>query len=111
MEYVCQGHNDYVSEMIMNNNSGDFYSTIHAMKFRYKQSDQISNIFTKFDQNPTHNKRDISRKSGTDTDTHRQTDRQIDEVGRSHSLPDCDIIMIINLRIINSSRKVCLKNT
>ena len=36
-----------------------------------------SNIFTKFDQNPTHSKRDISHKSGTDRQTHRQTHRQI----------------------------------
>ena len=49
------------------------------LKLYYNQSDQRSNIFTKFDQNPTHSKRDISRKSGTDTHTHtdRQTDRQI----------------------------------
>ena len=37
------------------------------------QSDLSSNIPTKFDQNPTHSNRDISRKSGSDT--HTQTDK------------------------------------
>ena len=32
---------------------------------------------TKFDQNPTHSNRDISRKSGTDRHAHTHTDRQI----------------------------------
>ena len=32
------------------------------MKFQYNQLDQSFNIFTKFDKNPTHSKRDISRK-------------------------------------------------
>ena len=32
----------------------------HFMTFWYNQSDQSSYIFTKFDQNPTHRKRDIS---------------------------------------------------
>ena len=47
------------------------------LKFYYNQSDQSSNIFTKFDHNPTHSKRDISRKCGTDTQTDTHTDRQI----------------------------------
>ena len=55
------------------------------MNFLHDQSDQKSNIFTKFDQNPTHSKRDISCESGTDTHTHthieRQTDTQIKFVG------------------------------
>ena len=42
-----------------------------AMEFQYIQSDRGFKIFTKFDQNPTHSKRDISRKNGTDTQTHR----------------------------------------
>ena len=52
-----------------------------AMKFWYNQSDLSSNIFIKFDQNPTHRKRDMSRKSGTDRQTHRQTHTQIKFVG------------------------------
>ena len=44
----------------------NFYLTLY-------RSDQNSNIFTKFDQNPTHSKRDISHKSGTDR---QHTDRQ-----------------------------------
>ena len=48
---------------------------------KYNQSDQSSNIFTKFDQNPTGSKRDISRKSGTDTHTDTRTDTQIKFVG------------------------------
>ena len=42
------------------------------MKFYYNQSDQTSNIFTKFNQNPTLSKRDIGHKSGIDRRTHRQ---------------------------------------
>ena len=60
-----------------------------SKKFSYNQSDLSVNIFIKFYQNPNHSKWDKSRKSGTD----RQTDRQTDKVGRSHSLPDCDDIM------------------
>ena len=47
------------------------------MKFQYNYSDRSSNIFTKFDKNPTQSKRDISRKSGTDrqTQTHKHTDK------------------------------------
>ena len=54
-----------------------------AMKFWYNQSDQSSNIFTKFDQNPTHCKRDISRKSGTDT--HTRTNRHTDRRTHTHT--------------------------
>ena len=46
------------------------------MKLLYNQSDHSSNIFLKFDQNPTHSKRDISRKSGTDTQTDKKTHTQ-----------------------------------
>ena len=48
--------------------------------------DQSFKIFTKFDQNPTHSKQDISCKSGTfrHTDTHR------DKVCRSLQSTDCD---------------------
>ena len=59
-----------------------------AMKFWYNQSDQSSHTFTKFDQNPTYSKRDISRKSGADTDT----DRHTDKVCRSIQSTDCDNI-------------------
>ena len=45
------------------------------MKFKYNQSDRRSNIFTKFDQNPSHSKRDIRRKSGTNTQIDRHTDK------------------------------------
>ena len=39
--------------------------------------DEIKDPYTKFDQNPTHSKRDIglSRKSGTDRQIHRHTHR------------------------------------
>ena len=55
------------------------------MKFWYNKSDQSPDIFTKFDQNPIHSKRDISRKSGTD----RQTDTHTDKVCRSLQSTDC----------------------
>ena len=44
--------------------------TSSAMKLLYNQSDQSSNIFTEFAQNPIHSKRDISRKSERDRQTH-----------------------------------------
>ena len=52
------------------------------MKFQYNHSDRSSNIFTKFDQNPTQSKRDKSRKSGTDRQTHTHTRA----LRRDHSL-------------------------
>ena len=55
------------------------------MKFYYNQSDQSSNIFTKFDRNPTHSKRDISRKS-KGGQTHRQTDTQTNSHTERESL-------------------------
>ena len=46
------------------------------MKFQYNQSDRSFNMFTKFDQNPTHSKRDITRKSVTDSNIDSETDRE-----------------------------------
>ena len=53
------------------------------MKFLYYQSDVSSNTFTKFINNPTHSKRNVCRKSGTDTHTQIHTHR--DKFCRSHS--------------------------
>ena len=58
------------------------------MKFQYNQSYLSSNIFTKFEQNLIHSKRDTSRKSETDTPTDRHTYR--DKVCRSLQSTDCD---------------------
>ena len=67
-----------------------------AMKFQYNQSDQSSNIFTKFDQNPTHNKQDISRKSGA----YRQIDRHI----------QIKFVGIYSLQTVTTSLLSCIYN-
>ena len=62
--------------------------TQNALKCIEMQRKFLTNIFTKFDQNMTHSKRDISRKSETDRHTHTHTQR--DKVCKSLQSRDCD---------------------
>ena len=57
---------------------------------QYNQSDGSYNIFTKFDQNPTHSNQDISRESGTD--------RHTDKVCRSHSPQTVTIMLAFTIK-------------